>query len=134
MKILWNTNDYIIVLGIDNEEEMLEVIYSDEVDYDLNDIKYLRKGSLVLWEDNPPTCSKCIKNNKTSCSKKCYDFKAIHPSKMEAIKKSNESKRAIFKAEKEKIEEMKRLGIKYKSLLFTSLFESADNTERMIFV
>ena len=61
MKIHWNKNDYMLILGIDYEEDMLQVVYINEEDYEINDVKYLRKGSTVLWEDNPPTCSKCIK-------------------------------------------------------------------------
>ena len=114
MKIDWNKNDYIVILGIDYEENMLEVVYINEDDYDIDDVKYSHIGSTVLWEENPPTCSKCIKN-KTSCSKKCYDFKAIHPSKIRAIKRSHESKRQ-FKLNTWKI-----------------LFQSEDNTERMTF-
>ena len=80
-----------IILGIDYEEGMLQVLDHDEDDYDIDDVKYSRIGSTVLWEENPPTCSKCIKN-KTSCSKKCYNFVALRPSIMKTITKSHKSK------------------------------------------
>ncbi len=137
MKIHWNKNDYMLILGIDYEEDMLQVVYINEEDYDINDVKYLRKGSTVLWEDNPPTCSKCIKNNKTSCSKKCYNFVALRPSNIKAITKSHkskqESKRQLINEELQKIKDMKNEGLDYESWLYKSLFESEDNTERMIF-
>lgn len=125
------------IIGIDYEEKMLEVIDHYEEDYDIDDVKYLRKGSTVLWEDNPPTCSKCIKNNKTSCSKKCYNFVALRPSNMKAITKSHESKqeskRQLINEELQKIKDMKKEGLDYESWLYKSLFESEDNTERMTF-
>ena len=125
------------IIGIDYEEKMLEVIDHYEEDYDIDDVKYLRKGSTVLWEDNPPTCSKCIKNNKTSCSKKCYNFVALRPSNMKAITNSHESKqeskRQLINEELQKIKDMKKEGLDYESWLYKSLFESEDNTERMTF-
>ena len=125
-----------IILGIDYEEGMLQVLDHDEDDYDIDDVKYSRIGSTVLWEENPPTCSKCIKN-KTSCSKKCYNFVALRPSIMKTITKSHkskqESKRQLIKEELQKIKDMKKDGLDYESWLYKSLFQSEDNTERMTF-
>lgn len=137
MILRWNKNDSLVVIGVDYEEELFEVVYQDENEYNDNDIRYLRMGGMVLWEGTPPTCSKCIKNKLTSCSKECYDFKAIRASRMQRVQKKHESlkdsKQVLFDSEKKNIKDMRRQGIIYTSWIYKSLFESEDNNERMDF-
>ena len=125
-------NNVCDILGYDFNEKVFQLKYVEE---DQNyEPKYLKQGSLVLWEELPPKCSKCYKTNK-ECSLECYDFKTL--SKMKDIVQQHNSKRNtkkdIIKAEIKKIEDMKNEGLEYKSWLYTSLFESEDNTERMEF-
>jgi len=120
------------VLGYDADEKVFEVKYQEEDEHYVE--KYLSEGGSILWEEDPPQCSKCSKTNAT-CSNKCYNFKYYNNMK-EIVQKHNalkSTRKEEIKAELNKIEEMKKEGVEYKSWLYKSLFESEDNTERMVF-
>jgi len=125
-------NNVCDILAYDFNEKVFKLKYVEEDEK--YEAKYLKQGSMVLWEEEPPKCSKCEKTNK-ECSLECYNFKTLP--KMKDIVQQHNSKRNkkndIIKAEIKKIEDMKKEGIEYKSWLYTSLFESEDNTERMEF-
>lgn len=122
-----------VVLGFDINEKVFEVKYEEENENYVE--KYIRRGGNIIWEKTPPQCSKCCKTNAV-CSLKCYNFTTCNNMKeiVNKHKSQQRTRKDEIDAEIQKIEDMKRDGREYKSWLYTSLFESVDNTERMVFV
>ena len=137
MKIFIGCDNCVNVIGVDKEEEMFEV-EDENPDWDNEEPKYVRFGSSVIWEGQPPTCKKCKQNNTvSSCNNQCYDFKALCGKGSQKVVDRHNSKRRsnreLIQHEFRKIDEMKKDGREYTSWLHKSLFESEDNTERMDF-
>jgi len=126
-------NNVYHIIGFDKKNKVIQLL-----DKDGNDNNYIRDGSIIIWEEHPPTCIKCKKANIINqfCTDKCYTFNAIRSNeKNKIIKNYDVKKKEInekIKAELELIDEMKKNNIDYKSSLFSS-FRSEDNTERMVF-
>lgn len=122
------------ILGYDKNENVFQLKYAEENEYYVE--KYVNQGGSILWEENPPQCSKCCKTKNTSCNKECYNF-IIAKNMNKLIQKHNSlsnTRSVTIQAENKKIKDMKKEGAEYVSWLHKSLFESKDNTERMVFV